>query len=358
MIQFRSWQKHNSRALKDVDSKRTKRGVDLDAPLSMQRILLVTHLDEDFAAFAAAVGGAVAETYFIRAMQYAAEHDGRRGCIRVERALFGPIVLSKKWHVVSRATGEKVYDALLASRICVRIAPAGGPETAPESPLSSVDLSADKSADTSTDKSADSRARDAHAPRPGAPACGGASRAGRAPRLYARDARGLETPDSEGGLSADTSRPPSPSPSPSDSPVAPGGGGGSSASPTSAAAGAPLTAGERAVAAVLVAALDAGRLAVESTEEAAERMRAAKFAQGGHEEDREKARARHAELVEHARQRRAEAIDALRAGGPDARPWIERLQVIESVRLYCVVARKGARADERDQRSAARKVAR
>lgn len=131
------------------------------------------------------------------------------------------------------------------------------------------------------------------------------------------------------------------------SPPTPSGGGGSSASPGSAA---PLTAGERAVAAVILAALEAGRLAVESTEDAAERMRAAKFAQSGHEEDRERAKARHAELVEQARQRRAAAIDALRAGGPDARPWIERLQHAEPVRLPCVVARKGARADERDQR--------
>lgn len=141
VLQFRKWLSHNRRALKDVALKRRDRTVPLNAPLSLAKVIVTTHLDAQFADFAARVGGPVAETYFLRALQYAADHDGAAGAVRCPRASFGPIVLSRPWHVVSKATGEKVFDALLASNICILSAD------------TSVDLStllpADKSKDLS-----------------------------------------------------------------------------------------------------------------------------------------------------------------------------------------------------------------
>lgn len=143
ILRFRSWQQHNRRALKDVAEKRAARGVRLDAPLSLAKVVVVTHLDEQFASFAQLVGGPVAETYFLRALQWAADRGGAVGAVSCERFRFGPVVLSRPWHIVSRRTGEKVYDALLASNICVL------------STDTSVDLPRYKSTDKSTDPSKD-----------------------------------------------------------------------------------------------------------------------------------------------------------------------------------------------------------
>lgn len=214
MIRFRRWREHNRRALKDVADKREKRGIPASAPLAMQKVIVATHLDAQFADFADRVGGAVAETYFLRAMQYAAEHDGHDGSIRVSRERFGPTVLGRPWQMVSKETGKKVYDALLRSTICV---PIDGPPSADES--------ADGSSDgprTDGDSSADGRGpvrgptgdrppgRGGALPPPQPGEQGGDSRS----RGYACDARAASEPGSGPRTGPQTGlAPPSPLPS-------------------------------------------------------------------------------------------------------------------------------------------------
>ena len=133
MLRFRSWAAWNSRCIKDAMGKRAARGAKVDAPLYLSRVMVATKFDASFEAFAQAVGGRNAETFFLRVLQYAADHDGASGTVAVPRRQLGATVLSRWYDPVSRKTGEAVYDALLASNICVL----------------SVDMSTDKSADMS-----------------------------------------------------------------------------------------------------------------------------------------------------------------------------------------------------------------
>lgn len=159
MLRFRSWAEHNRRIVKDVQRKRGERGVPQDKPLALERVILSSRLDLDFAAFAEMVGGRCAESFFVRALQYAATHDGVNGTVQVSRAMFGPIALSTPWDLVSSEEGAKVYDALLATGICVPFVRAKVPDTsAPASSDVSADVSADKTADVSADSSADKSA--------------------------------------------------------------------------------------------------------------------------------------------------------------------------------------------------------
>lgn len=135
-IRFRRWYEHNRRALKDIEAKRKQRGIPQNAPLSLMRVIVATQLDTQFATFAAAVGGRFAETMLVRSLQYAAMTAPQRGEIAVTRDNFAAIVLSRPWDLVGRTTGERVYDALLASTICIP----------------SADESADESADRSVDE--------------------------------------------------------------------------------------------------------------------------------------------------------------------------------------------------------------
>ena len=137
-------------ALKDVAAKRQARGIPLNAPLSLAKVIVVTRLDEHFADFAQRVGGRSAETFFLRAIQVAADSHGSSGAISVPRHLFGQLVLSRSWDLVSRKTGEVVYDALLASSICIPSADSSADSSADMPAPSSADRSALPSADVST----------------------------------------------------------------------------------------------------------------------------------------------------------------------------------------------------------------
>lgn len=134
MLKFRAWKAHNSRVISDIETKRANRpNGKVGAPISLAKVIVSADLDQQFAAFARAVGPRQAETFFLRALQYAAHHDGREGAIMVEPGVFGTIVLSRPWDVVSPRDGVKCYNALLASTICVPVhgdaegAPSGAP---------------------------------------------------------------------------------------------------------------------------------------------------------------------------------------------------------------------------------------
>lgn len=152
MLSIRSWRKHNRRILKDVARNRIKREIALDAPLPLERVIVSTRLDQNFAAFAETIGGRCAETYFLRVLQYAAAHDGRHGRIEVTRDRFGPVVLTTAWDVVTKREGERCYDALLSSTLCV---PYTRGQVCDPGCDCMVDPSADKSSDGDADKSRD-----------------------------------------------------------------------------------------------------------------------------------------------------------------------------------------------------------
>lgn len=115
MLKLRSWDKWQGRGIADVRRMRETRGTSPDRPYAMGYVILATALDEDFRAFAEIVGGKVAETYFVRVVQYAGLNAAFSGEVKVRRALFGPVVLTREWDVVSAAAGQRVYDALISS---------------------------------------------------------------------------------------------------------------------------------------------------------------------------------------------------------------------------------------------------
>lgn len=126
MIHFQAWQRHNGAAIRDVEGKRRSRKAgNVDAPITLYRVLLSTNLDADFTAFARAVGGRQAETFFTRCLQYAANKSGRWGIIDVAPENFGVLVLSRDYDIVSGADGQACHDALLSSGICEPGYPAG-----------------------------------------------------------------------------------------------------------------------------------------------------------------------------------------------------------------------------------------
>ena len=129
MLTVRNWTKWQNAILAKVKSTRKARiergeapASHLTAPLSIQSVAIATAFDEDFAAFAAEVGGAAAETYLIRLLQYVANAHAFDGSFSVPREKFGPIVLSRVWHTVGKTTGERVYDALIRAQILVFVA--------------------------------------------------------------------------------------------------------------------------------------------------------------------------------------------------------------------------------------------
>lgn len=129
----------------------------------------------------------------------------------------------------------------------------------------------------------------------------------------------------------------------------PGGeGGGCVASPEYA----PLTAGEGAIAGVLLRRLENVQLRVETAQQAEARKRAAHHAVQGHPDDRQEASIKHRALLEAERLRRDEAAAQLRAGDAEVvRGWIERLQDADpATKEACDAAFERARQVERDQR--------
>lgn len=116
MLVIRNWQKWQGRGIDDVRRQRAKRG-SKDKPYAMGWICVAASLDEHFAAFASVIGGARAETYLVRFLQYVALHDAFGGTCGVPRNVFGPVVLTREWDLVSSKTGATVYDALVSAHV-------------------------------------------------------------------------------------------------------------------------------------------------------------------------------------------------------------------------------------------------
>lgn len=112
-----------------------------------------------------------------------------------------------------------------------------------------------------------------------------------------------------------------------------------------------LSRSDFAVACVLVSALEAGRLSVESDDARAERLRLGRVrftAPTPHERDA--AREAHAQLDAVERKDRGQVVRLLRSGHVAARPWVLRLESHDVVRGACAMARRGVDAREESVR--------
>lgn len=143
MLILTKWANWQRPALKEVKTKRKKRGTDPSRPYSLPWFAMAGSFDDNggkgsFQTFAELVGGRFAETFWVRILQYVSLHDPFRGTIAVSRSRFGPVVLARAWDAVG-AKGGIVYDALLRSGLAEEIEP--------NDPRLSVDTSEDKSVD-------------------------------------------------------------------------------------------------------------------------------------------------------------------------------------------------------------------
>lgn len=124
-IRIKAWEKWQGACISRVKRNRKWRNEsaahpnsDVNGPFSMQSVSVSTSFDADFVRFLAEFPRRSGEAFWLRTLQYAGLHGAMFGTIDVDRRLFGPIVLSRPWDVVSRALGAKVYDALLAHGLC------------------------------------------------------------------------------------------------------------------------------------------------------------------------------------------------------------------------------------------------
>src|SRR3990167_6036648 len=99
------------------------RRVRKDRPSSIEWMKVAATWSQDFVLFACDLQDPCADAYMVRLLQYAATHAADTGRIDIPRQLFGPLVLSVRWAVVSRETGERVWDALHLHGICTSYAP-------------------------------------------------------------------------------------------------------------------------------------------------------------------------------------------------------------------------------------------
>lgn len=123
-LRFPNWEKWQGRGTKDVvrmrDKRAKKHGRETSGkPFAMGYVIVATTLGIEFESFAEIVGGSVAESYLIRALQYAGLHDAFRGSIRVPADLFGGMVLTRRYDRVPEDVGASVYQAFVDSCICV-----------------------------------------------------------------------------------------------------------------------------------------------------------------------------------------------------------------------------------------------
>ncbi|MCE9635778.1 MAG: hypothetical protein K8T90_08745 [Planctomycetes bacterium] len=122
MLRIRSWERWQRPFIYEVTRRRKDKG----APVTMRYVALAADLDDEpsdgedegnWRRFARLVGPRQAETMLVRVLQYVATKAALTGQIRVSRESFGAVVLSRDLDVVSRADGERVYDALVLSAI-------------------------------------------------------------------------------------------------------------------------------------------------------------------------------------------------------------------------------------------------
>lgn len=120
MIFIRNWEQWQGRWLAEVRRLRKSRKTDPEAPYSLPAVRIASNLNPRFSKFAVKVGGAGAEAYFLRSLQYAGIHRAFSGGIDVDRELFGALVLSRPWDHVDAQEGGRIFDLLIDSGLCVR----------------------------------------------------------------------------------------------------------------------------------------------------------------------------------------------------------------------------------------------
>lgn len=160
-IEIPSWRNWQKPFIRHTVMRRKPK--DKDAPVVMKYIIVGVNFDDDprpgedegnWRKFARLVGPRVAETLLLRTLQWIGDNAALTGIIKVERHMFGPVVLTTRLDAVKPEEGEVVFDALLASGIAqwVRSTSASAAivplasETRSDAPAPSGPLSAQASA--------------------------------------------------------------------------------------------------------------------------------------------------------------------------------------------------------------------
>lgn len=91
----------------------------IDAPYTMEKILVAREFDDRFTAFALKVGKRNADAYWLRVLQHAGTSTGLVGRVRATEDTFGPIVLTRSWDYVSASAGRAVFREMVACGMLV-----------------------------------------------------------------------------------------------------------------------------------------------------------------------------------------------------------------------------------------------
>lgn len=119
-LRVKAWKTWQGSAVSAIHRKRASRKSGGDEtgnpPVVLSRVVISASLDDRFERFASILGpkrARSAETFLVRILQYAAHHGAANGDVRVPAKMFGTLVLSRKWDMVSALEGKRVFAAII-----------------------------------------------------------------------------------------------------------------------------------------------------------------------------------------------------------------------------------------------------
>ena len=139
------WERWQGSAVRRIKAKRAARGS--ESPVkSLDFLWISSTFSDDFRIMALGLPPGLrpkSDAFLLRILQGVATSSPEDGILRITRDTLGPLVLSRWYDRVSRASGAAVYDALLAAGIVERVtlrdarrdtrgAPAGTPAGTPD----------------------------------------------------------------------------------------------------------------------------------------------------------------------------------------------------------------------------------
>lgn len=110
-------QRHMIRRIQHTRATRPRRYPgDANEEASLEVVRLPSSWDRQTVEFLKSYkhGGREAEAFLIRTFQHVAGNNGITGRIGVDREMFGPVVLTRRWHAVTSARGAAFFDHAVA----------------------------------------------------------------------------------------------------------------------------------------------------------------------------------------------------------------------------------------------------